>query len=238
MCECDSDQQATRRVKLCGWLFHGVSAAAIAVMVFPVAGYAFFPPFAGKAAGVAVFTAVCLERCWAMYFRQGVARACDGAGRDWTAVAVGYAYAATFGSAIAGFLLNGRFPPAGFLVAGACCYGAGVGLRYWAFHTLRLQWHVDVSDTKGERHLVRKGVYRFIRHPLYLGACLEAIGLPLFFGVRAALLIGAFVFIPFEVIRARYEEQFLCRLFGDEYLRYRKEVGGFIPFGRRRSRWP
>ncbi len=217
-------------------LFHSVAVAAVLVVLLPLALYPFVPPFAGKTAGVVLFVAACMERMWAMYLRQGLGRACGGAGRDWTAIAVAYAYALTLGWAAAEFLLRQRLPHAGLCAAGAAVYAAGVALRYWAFHTLRHQWHVDVSDTAGERHLVREGPYRLMRHPLYLGACLEVAGLPLALGAWGALLCGALLFMPLEVIRAAYEERFLHDLFGAAYQRYAEEVGAFFPLSLRRRR--
>ena len=210
-------------------LFHGVAVIAVLVVLLPVALYPCTPPFAGKAAGVALFVAACVERMWSMYLRQGLGRACSGAGRDWTAIAVGYAYALTLGGSAAGFLLHRSFPCAGLAAAGAAVYVAGVALRYWAFHTLSHQWHVDVSDTGGARHLVRQGPYRIMRHPLYFGACLEVVGLPVFLGAWGALLFGALVFIPLEITRAYYEERFLGKLFGAAYRQYKDEVWGFFP---------
>ena len=214
------------------FLFHGVAVTAVLVVLLPVVLYPCWPPFPGKAAGVALFVAACVERMWAMYLRQGLGRACGGAGRDWTAIAVGYAYALTLGGSSVEFLLRRCFPCMGFVVAGAVVYGAGVALRYWAFHVLRNQWHVDVSDTSGARHLVREGPYRIMRHPLYLGACLEIVGLPVFLGAWGSLLFGALVFIPLEITRAYYEERFLCTLFGSAYRQYKDEVGAFftLPF--------
>jgi protein-S-isoprenylcysteine O-methyltransferase Ste14 len=164
-----------------------------------------------------------------MYLRLGLGRACGSAGRDWTAIAVGYAYALTLGGAAAEFMVRRCFPGLGLVAAGATVYVAGVALRYWAFHTLRHQWHVDVSDTGGERHLVREGPYRIMRHPLYFGACLEIVGLPVFLGAWGALLFGALVFIPLEITRAYYEERFLGELFGSAYRRYKDEVWAFFP---------
>lgn len=217
-------------VTLSGLLFQGVTVLAVAVIALPLALYPLTPSFAGKAAGAAVFWGICIERMWAMYRRRrGGVSAGDGAGKDWTAIAVGYAYALTFGCSVVEFFLRRHFPGSGAVAVGALAYAAGVALRYWAFHTLRQQWHVDVSDMEGPRHLVREGVYRFIRHPLYLGACLEAVGLPVFMGAWGALLIGVLAFVPLEVARAHYEERFLCSLFGDDYRRYREEVWGFFP---------
>ena len=219
-------------------LFHGVAITAVLVVLFPVVVYPFTSPFSGKAVGVALFVSACMERMWAMYLRQGLGRACDGAGRDWTAIAVGYSYALTLGGSAAEFLLRRGFPCMGFVVAGATVYGVGVALRYWAFHVLRHQWHVDVSDTGGARYLVREGPYRIMRHPLYLGACLEIVGLPVFLGAWGSLLFGALVFIPLEITRAYYEERFLGTLFGYAYRQYKNEVGAFFPLPFRPRRHP
>ena len=210
-------------------LFGGVAVtAALAVLFLPVL-FALTPAFAGKAAGVAACVGVCVERAWAMYFRRGMRSACDGAGRDWTAIAVGYAYVLTLVVAAFEFLLRRVGLCGWWVLVGSALYGAGVGLRYWAFHVLRNQWRVDVSDVSGERHLVQEGPYRYMRHPLYLGACLAAIGLPVFLGAWGALAFGVLVFLPLEVIRAYYEERFLRDLFGTGYRNYAAQVWAFLP---------
>jgi protein-S-isoprenylcysteine O-methyltransferase Ste14 len=219
-------------------LFHGVAVTALCMVLAPLSLYPFMPAFAGKTAGIALFVAVCVERMWAMYMRQGVRNATRGAGRDWSAVAVGYAYALTLGAAAVEFLLRQRGLFVVSAAAGAVVYGVGVALRYWAFYVLRHQWHVDVSDVGGKRFLVREGPYRLMRHPLYLGACLEVVGLPVFLGAWGALMFGVLAFIPLEVARAYYEERFLRDLFGADYRRYAEEVWAFfpLPFSRRRRR--
>jgi len=227
--ECGCEGEKTFLAGFLTLLFHGVAVMAILLVVLPVAAYFYTQPFSGKAVGVALFVTACVERMWAMYLRQGLGRACAGAGRDWTAIAVGYAYVLTLGGSATEFFLRRGFPGLGFVVAGAAIYVAGVALRYWAFDVLRQQWHVDVSDTGGARHLVREGPYGLMRHPLYLGACMEVVGLPLFFGAWGSLVFGALVFIPLEITRAYYEERFLGTLFGSAYQQYKKEVGAFFP---------
>ncbi|MBM4163478.1 MAG: isoprenylcysteine carboxylmethyltransferase family protein [Lentisphaerae bacterium] len=219
-------------------LFHGVTMLVALVVLLPVALFPVTPGFPGKVAGVILFVAVCAERIWAMYVRQGLARVRDGAGRDWTAIAVGYAYPLTLGGAIAEFLLRQHAPPSGLFATGLAVYATGVAWRYWAFRVLRHQWHVDVSDTDGERHLVREGPYRLMRHPLYFGACLEIVGIPLFLGAWGALLFGVLVFMPLEVARGYYEERFLRELFGADYRRYADDVWAFFPWPVRRRRRP
>ncbi len=219
-------------------LFNGVAVVAVLVVVCPVVLLALTAAFAGRTVGVALFVAACVERIWAMYLRPGLGCARAGAGRDWTAIAVGYAYALTLGGSVAEFFIHRGFPASGWVAAGALIYLAGVLLRYWAFHVLRHQWHIDVSDAGDRRYLVREGPYGLMRHPLYLGACLEIAGLPLFLGGGWSLLFGVLVFVPLEVKRAYFEERFLDGLFGAEYRRYRDEVWGFfpLPFSPRRRR--
>jgi protein-S-isoprenylcysteine O-methyltransferase Ste14 len=218
------------------WLFHGVTAVAVGTIVLAVALLWLLPPFPGRLAGAAIFGAAWVERMAAMYGRPGPHRS-RAVCRDWTAVAVGYAYAITMGVAVTEFLLRRRgFPFPALAFGGGALYTVGVALRYWAFAVLRRQWRVDVTDVGGERRLVREGPYRLIRHPLYLGACLEAAGMPLLLGAPAAAVLGLAGFVPFEVARAFYEERFLREIFGDDYRRYSSEVPAFLPFRRRPSR--
>lgn len=220
------------------FLFQGIAIISVFLLLLPMALLPCTPVFVNRLTGVAVFVVVCVERMWAMYFRSGLRNAYSGAGRDWTAIAVGYAYALTFGASAVEFLLRQHGFCGWFSVGGAIVYGVGVALRYWAFFALRHQWHVDVSDVEGERHLVREGPYRHMRHPLYFGACLEVIGLPVLLGAWGALAIGVLVFMPLEIIRAYYEERFLRKMFGASYQHYAAEVWAFFPLPFRRRRRP
>ncbi len=225
--------------RLSVWLFHGVAALAAVLLVVPLVLTVSASPFPGRRLGVAVFLLAVLDRVWAMYLRPGIRHEGGAAGRDWTALAVGYAYTLTLGVAAVEFLVRRCGLPAPFqFVAGCGLYALAVAVRYWAFAVLRSQWHVDVTDVSGERHLVRAGPYQFVRHPLYAGACLEAVALPLLLGTPVALALGLLVFSPLEIIRARYEERFLRTLFGVDYERYAEDVPAFLPRpfgGRRRS---
>ncbi len=80
-------------------------------------------------------------------------------------------------------------------------------------------------DTK----LVTKGVYRYVRHPLYTGVFLL---LPGVFLLRPTLSILLFVFITaiYIEIGSRLEEQKLIKIFGEDYVRYSKSVRRYFPF--------
>jgi protein-S-isoprenylcysteine O-methyltransferase Ste14 len=77
--------------------------------------------------------------------------------------------------------------------------------------------------------LVTTGPYRFVRHPIYLGLALLAVGQALAFGSWPALIIVLFGIIPTFAWRARAEEQILSRTFGERYAVYRQRTKMIIP---------
>ena len=233
----DSNVSRPSPPRCAAWLFHGVKVLACAALLAPLVWLVCAPSFPGRMFGVAIFTAAWFERMWSMYVRLGRGHASAAEGRDWSAIAVGYTFAFVMGGAIVEFLLRGKgWGHGGRAAAGAAVYAASLGLRYWAFAALGRQFRIDVSDLGRERQLIRTGPYRFVRHPIYVASCLEAVGLPWLLGAWYALALALFVFLPLEVARARYEERFLRRVFGAAYDRFADEVPGFLPrMGRKRA---
>jgi protein-S-isoprenylcysteine O-methyltransferase Ste14 len=76
--------------------------------------------------------------------------------------------------------------------------------------------------------LVTAGLYRFIRHPSYLGLIVTSIGWALAFRSLAGVLL-ALCFIPPIVARIRSEEILLHSQFGAEYDAYRAKTSRMIP---------
>ena len=82
---------------------------------------------------------------------------------------------------------------------------AAQGLRYWAIASLGRYWNTRILVIPG-RPLVKKGPYRFLRHPNYLAVAKELADVPMIFGawrtavapglLNAGLLLG--VRIPAE----------------------------------------
>ena len=80
-----------------------------------------------------------------------------------------------------------------------------------------------------DHRLITHGIYRFTRNPIYLGALIVFIGLP----VYAASLYGflaMLVLIPILLFRIKMEETMLAEHFGDEYEAYRNTTKKLIPF--------
>jgi protein-S-isoprenylcysteine O-methyltransferase Ste14 len=80
-----------------------------------------------------------------------------------------------------------------------------------------------------ETGLVTSGPYRLVRHPIYLGLALLAMGEALAFSSCPAFLIVLFGILPTFVWRARAEEKVLDRAFGERYAVYRQRTRLIIP---------
>lgn len=79
------------------------------------------------------------------------------------------------------------------------------------------------------RRLVARGVYRWIRHPLYTGTLLALWAIPT---ASEGRLLLATVFSAYTLIGARFEERDLERDLGERYLEYRRAVPAYLPWPR------
>jgi len=76
--------------------------------------------------------------------------------------------------------------------------------------------------------LIATGIYRIVRHPLYISNGLLAIGMAVLFRSIYAILFSipyTLLFIPIIL----FEEKNLLDVYGDEYKKYRKETGMIFP---------
>ncbi len=95
---------------------------------------------------------------------------------------------------------------------------------YLAFKGLR-QVFKEVRDPP---EVIRTGVFRYSRHPVYLGSILLYLGLTIITLSLASLglLVGIVIFYNFI---ASYEEQLLSEQFEDEYEDYKEDTPRWIP---------
>ena len=77
--------------------------------------------------------------------------------------------------------------------------------------------------------LVVVGVFRFIRHPMYMSIILLNLGILLKAPTYVTVGLG-FMVVVFLYIAARVEEKENIAYFGEEYLNYMKKTKMFIPF--------
>lgn len=84
--------------------------------------------------------------------------------------------------------------------------------------------NTNVPPWKPTNAIVKTGVYRFTRNPLYLSLWLLQIGLGLVLD-NAAIVTGSFFFLLITWwVAVRKEEEYLEKKFGEEYLAYKKRV--------------
>lgn len=87
---------------------------------------------------------------------------------------------------------------------------------------------------RAQGELVTGGIYRYLRHPQYLGLIIFAVGLIVQWPTIAGLLMFPLMVLAY-VRLARREEEELERQFGEAYLAYRERTPAFLPFFRRPS---
>jgi Cu+-exporting ATPase len=75
--------------------------------------------------------------------------------------------------------------------------------------------------------LVTQGPFAIVRHPMYSGIMLAALGSLLIYSTWTTLLFVCFA--PLTIIRARREEAALAAEFGEQWQAYCKRVPAFVP---------
>ena len=76
--------------------------------------------------------------------------------------------------------------------------------------------------------LVTDGVFRISRNPMYLGLLLLLMGWALWLGTASPWLVLPLFVIVITVAQIAPEEQALYRLFGEQYLGYKRNVSRWI----------
>ena len=110
---------------------------------------------------------------------------------------------------------------------GIVLFAIGGALRVWPVYVLGNRFSGLVAIQPGHR-LVTTGVYRFIRHPSYLGLLVNSLGWGLAFRAGAGVLLTALLLVPL-LARIRAEERLLRSQFGDEYAAFCARTWRLIP---------
>jgi len=103
----------------------------------------------------------------------------------------------------------------------------GVGISIWARVSLGANWS-GVVTLKDGHELISKGLYRWIRHPIYTGILLAMIGTAMIKGHLRGWM-GFLVVLAAFYFKARREEGFLRQEFGDGFEEHAKRTGMFLP---------
>jgi protein-S-isoprenylcysteine O-methyltransferase Ste14 len=104
-------------------------------------------------------------------------------------------------------------------------------LSWTSFRALGRQWRFD-AGLNADHELVRSGMYKIIRHPIYLSMIALMLGTGF---LRSSLPVLAMAFVLSVIgteIRVRIEDRLLASRFGEQFTAYQKRVPAYIPFVR------
>ena len=83
--------------------------------------------------------------------------------------------------------------------------------------------------TLPDQEIVKRGVYKYVRHPITLNAIIYCMGIPLIFGSLPGFLVMLGL-IPLFLYRIMIEEEMLLERFGEAYREYRRKTKRLLPF--------
>lgn len=112
-------------------------------------------------------------------------------------------------------------------IMGTVLFAAGLALAVWARVHLGRNWGMPMSE-KDEPELVTSGPYRFIRHPIYSGLLLAALGTGLATNLYWLIVLG--VMGAYFIYSATVEERLLTSSFPTTYPSYQVKTKMLVPF--------
>src|SRR6478672_12008263 len=118
-------------------------------------------------------------------------------------------------------------PPPALGWADAALTAFGTGFAIWARVNLGRNWSPRPA-VKEHHEFVMSGPYAYVRHPIYTGIMLAALGTAL---IGTIIGIGMFVFISIMfALRINKEEKIMLALFPEQYPEYQKRTKRLVTF--------
>jgi len=112
-------------------------------------------------------------------------------------------------------------------IVGSILTWMGIGLAIWARYHLAEYWSARIT-IKEDHQLIRTGPYTRLRHPIYSGIVLAAIGSAVVIDQWRCVL-GVCLALMGYCIKARQAETMLTQQYGDAFREHQKHAGFLIP---------
>lgn len=115
---------------------------------------------------------------------------------------------------------------AGIIGLSICFIGAIISCR--SRYLIGKNWSLSVQR-KENHQLIQNGIYKVIRHPIYLGLLLLFTGNSIIVGDYRAIIAVLIVFVSLW-LKLKKEEKLLTEAFGNQYLKYKSRTKALIPY--------
>jgi len=107
---------------------------------------------------------------------------------------------------------------------------SGIIIRYWAMKTLGIYFSYTLKTERHGQRVLDYGVYKYIRHPSYLGIFLIIISFPIIHASLVGFLVVLFFTCPWIIKRISQEEKMMIDAFDGLYEAYKRKTKKIIPF--------
>ncbi len=115
------------------------------------------------------------------------------------------------------------------LILGVVLLAFGALIYLWTLWDFAVIGRGTPLPVDAPRQLVVRGLYRYVRNPMYLGVLSAILGWSVIFADGWLLVYALGVGILVHLFVIFYEEPRLLVLFGQEYALYRSQVSRWIP---------
>ena len=121
------------------------------------------------------------------------------------------------------------FESSGWSLAGILLLVLGTMGYLWCALDFAVAGRGTPAPIDPPKALVARGLYRFVRNPMYLSVLLVLLGESLLYGSWLLLRYAVVVAVIFHLVVVLYEEPALRRKFGESYEEYRRAVPRWAP---------
>lgn len=116
----------------------------------------------------------------------------------------------------------------GIIYAGFSLFLISCFIRWRGFAAIGKYFNPRIAVYE-EHVLITGGIYRAVRHPLYLGVFISQVAFAVILSSWGALLITWLATLPALIHRINLEETFMVKHFGDQYREYMRNTRKLIP---------
>jgi protein-S-isoprenylcysteine O-methyltransferase Ste14 len=114
-------------------------------------------------------------------------------------------------------------------IIGTFIIALGAGIYAWTVWDFASFGRGTPFPIDAPKKLVVRGLYQYVRNPMYLGVILVILGWSAVFASGWLLLYVLGVLVIVHLFVVLYEEPRLKKLFGAEYMAYHSAVGRWVP---------